>query len=175
MNVLVEFLSATLVVGLPIGLFTLALVWWATRSGHLQDSDDSKSLKSQIKAMSKSKSDAESKPQGLVEKKWAKFGGGFYGVAAFLTYLVVEVTEALEAIANVGGLASFLGQLDIGVIINALVESLTNFITAMVWPAYWMDRIDTQMTWLWFVVAYLGYWLGIKAAHQLVVKGVGSN
>ena len=167
MNLLVEVLSAVLVVGLPTGLFTLALVWWAMRSGHLQGSDDSKTLKSQIKALSKRKTEVGGHPQSLLQKKWAKFGGGFYGIVAFLTYIVVEITDALAAVANIGGLGEFLRQLDVGVLIDAFIESLTNFITAMIWPAYWMDRIDTQMTWLWFVAAYAGYWFGIKAAHQL--------
>ena len=167
MDFVVEVLSAVLLVGLPTGLFTLALVWWTLRGGHLEESDDSKSLKAQIKAISKSKSKAGSPPQSLLQKKLAKFGGGFYGIVAFLTYIVVEITEALAAVANIGGLAEFLRQLDVGVLVDALIESLTNFITAMIWPAYWMDRIETQMVWLWFVIAYAGYWLGIKVAHQL--------
>jgi hypothetical protein len=50
------------------------------------------------------------------------------------------------------------------------IEALTNFITAMVWPMYWLKRIDTDQTWVWFVVAYVGYWVGLKAAHVLIQR-----
>jgi len=54
-----------------------------------------------------------------------------------------------------------------------LIDALTNFITAMIWPMYWLDRIDTDQTWIWFVVAYAGYWAGLRAAQILVQRKSG--
>ena len=65
----------------------------------------------------------------------------------------------------------FLRQLNIGIIVSMFVEALTNFITAMVWPVYWMDRIETNQVWIWFAVAYGGYWLGLKQAQAMVRRG----
>ncbi len=43
-----------------------------------------------------------------------------------------------------------------------------NFVTAIVWPVYWMKRIDTGQVWIWFVMAYAGYWVGLKLAQALI-------
>ena len=177
-GILVEIFWAFLMAGVPIGIFTMAIVWWALHNGHFQESLDIKALEREIKAMSKSKKkdkkedDAKLHP---IQKKWAKFGGGFYGIVALFTYVVIEVIEIIDMISRFGGFISFIRQLDLDVIINMLVEALTNFIAAMVWPLYWMRRIDTDQTWVWFVMAYAGYWLGLKLAQALIRRRQGAE
>lgn len=167
MDIVIEATWALLLVGVPMALFTLVIVWWAMRNGHFLDIKSSKELKRELKAMSKQKVKSAIDNRGLINKKWAKFGGGFYGVAAFFTYIVIEATEIVTTVVNFGGLWGFLKQLDIGVILNIFIEALINFIAAMAWPLYWMGRIDTEQTWMWFVAAYAGYWLGLRLAQQL--------
>ncbi len=170
MDLLGEIFRALLLAGLPIGLFTLALVWWALHNGHFQESSDSKALEREMEAMKKAgKKRASENPvkQHPLQKKWAKFGGGFYGIVAFFTYIVVEVTDIATTMINFGGFTDFLKQLDIDLLVNVLIEALTNFITAMTWPVYWMSSIDTTNTWVWFVVAYGGYWQGLKLAQRM--------
>jgi len=177
-GLLIEFFWALLMVGIPIGIFTLAIVWWALQRGHFQETLDIKALGREIKAMSKNKKKNKKEDKldlHPVQKQWAKFGGGFYGIVALFTYVVVEVTEIIGMVINFGGFFGFLKQLGLDVIINMLVEALTNFITAMVWPLYWMDRIDTDQTWVWFVMAYVGYWLGLKLAQILVQRQRGTE
>lgn len=178
MGFLIEVFWALLMVGIPIGIFTLAIVWWSLQKGHFQESQDTRALEREIKAMSKNKKkDKKESNTKLhpVQKKWAKFGGGFYGIVAFFTYIVVEVREIITMIINFGGFFAFLKQLDLDVIINMLVEALTNFISAMIWPLYWMRRIDTDQTWVWFVMAYVGYWLGLKLAQVLSQRRQGAE
>ena len=178
MGFLIEVIWALVLVGVPIALFTLAIVWWALQQGHFKETLDTKALEREIKALSRSnkKNKKEiSAKQHPVQKKWARFGGGFYGIVAFFTYLVVEVTEIATMIINFGGFIDFLKQLDIGLIINIFIEALTNFITAMVWPLYWMKRIDTDQTWIWFVIAYAGYWAGLKLAQVLIQHRSGTE
>jgi len=170
---LIEVLWALLMAGVPIAVFTLALVWWALQGGHFQESLDPRALEREMKAMGKKnkknkKQEAENlDSQHPLKKKWGKFGGGFYGIVAFFTYIVVEVLDITTTIMNFGGFIDFLKQLEISVIVGIFVEALTNFISAMIWPVYWMDRIDTDQTWVWFVVAYGGYWLGLRMAQTL--------
>ena len=179
MGFLIEVFWALLMVGVPIAVFTLAITWWVLQRGHFQELLDTKALQREIKAMSKdykkNKKDksANNSTQHPLQKKWAKFGGGFYGIVAFFTYVVVEVTEIATMIMNFGGLIDFFKQLNIGVIIDMFVEALVNFITAMVWPLYWLKRIDTDQTWIWFVIAYVGYWAGLKMAQILVQRRSG--
>ena len=173
MGFLSEVFWALLMVGVPIAAFTLALVWWALQGGHFQEVLDTRALQREIKAMSKKNKKNPGKDSDTrhpVQKKWAKFGGGFYGIVAFFTYIVVEVIEITTMITNYGGFVDFLRQLDIGVIISVLIEAITNFITAMIWPIYWMDRIDTDQTWIWFVIAYAGYLAGLKLAQLLIQR-----
>ena len=181
MGFLIEVFWALLMVGVPIAVFTLAIVWWVLQRGHFQESLDTKALQREIKAMSKdykkNKKDKSenSSTQHPLQKKWAKFGGGFYGIVAFFTYIVVELTEIATMIMNFGGFIEFLKQLNFNVIINILIEAITNFITAMIWPLYWLKRIDTDQTWIWFVIAYAGYWAGLKTAQILIQRRSGAE
>ena len=167
MGMVVEAIWAVVLVGLPITFFTLAIAWWGIRNGHFTEINDRKELGRQMKKMSKGKIDPKNDDRDLIQKKWAKFGGGFYGVVAFFTYLVVEIGEIADLIMNIGGLWEFIKQLDVGVIIELLVNAFINFVTAMAWPLYWMNRIDTNQVWMFFLAAYAGYVLGLKLAQQL--------
>lgn len=175
MGFLIEVFWALFLVGVPVGVFTLALVWWALQGGHFKESLDTGALIREIKAMSrnnkkKKKNGAEEAAITLhpLQKKWARFGGGFYGIVAFFTYIVVEVREIFTMIMHLGGFIEFIKQLDFDVIIQMFVQALMNFISAMVWPFYWMKRIDTDQVWVWFVMAYAGYWAGLKLAQLLI-------
>jgi len=162
-----------MMVGVPIAAFTLAMVWWALQQGYFKEALDTRALGREMKAMSrkhkKNKKNKKEEDVTLhpVQKKWAAFGGGFYGIVAFFTWVVVEVTEIITMIMNFGGLIEFLKQIDFNLILHIIVEAITNFIAAMIWPVYWMKRIDTEQTWIWFVIAYGGYWLGLKLAQVL--------
>ena len=176
MEFLIEIIWALLMVGVPIAVFTLALVWWALQGGHFKEALDTRALGREMKAMSKNhKNDKKEGPDTRhpLQKKWAKFGGGFYGIVAFFTYIVIEVIEITTMIINFGGFIDFLKQLDFNLVISILIEAITNFVAAMVWPFYWMKRIDTDQTWIWFVAAYAGYWLGLRLAQTVIQRRSG--
>lgn len=175
MGFLIEVFWALFLVGVPIGIFTLALVWWSLQGGHFKESTDTDALMREIKTLTgkrkkKSKKDKEQGARELhpLQKKWAKFGGGFYGIVAFFTYLVIEVIEIITTIANLGGFIDFLKQLDFNLIIQMFVAAIMNFVSAMIWPVYWMKRVETDQVWVWFVMAYAGYWCGLKLAQMLI-------
>lgn len=163
----IEAIWAVVLVGLPITLFTLAIVWWGMRNGHFADIKDSKALGLELKALSKLKNEPEKDTRDLIYKKWGKFGGGFYGIVAFFTYIVIELTEIATMVINIGGLWDFITHLSIGIIISIFIKAIINFVVAMVWPLYWMRQIDTNQTWMFFIAAYGGYVLGLKLAQQL--------
>jgi len=172
---LIEFFWALFMVGLPIGVFTLALVWWALRGGHFKEALDTDALEREIKMMGWS--DKKRNKKGIelatgtphpLQKKWARFGGGFYGIVAFFTYIIVEVLDVVSVISDFGGFIDFLKQLNFNVIIDLIVQAVTNFVVAMAWPFYWLKRIDTDFVWIWFVMAYAGYWAGLRLAQLLV-------
>lgn len=164
-----EFFWATGMVGIPVVIFTVAIVWWAMRNGQLAGETDGKGIALKLKALAKKKGKNKGEPdkRDFIQKKWAKFGGGFYGVVAFYTYLVVEITELINMVINIGGFWAFIQHLDIGVLVSMLVNAIMNFVSAMIWPVYWSNKMHASRVWLWVLVAYAGYWLGLKAALQL--------
>ena len=179
MRFLIEVFWALLLVGLPVGAFTMALVYWVLRGTHSKESLDSGVLRREIMAVTQRKKknkknkDAdkeEKKALHPLQKKWAKFGGGFYGIVAFFTNIVVEVIEIIDMIANFGGFFDFIKQLNFDVIIDMFVQALMNFVTAIAWPAYWLNRIDTDQVWIWFLMAYAGYWAGLKLVEKLIQR-----
>ena len=98
----------------------------------------------------------------LLHGKWMKFGGGFYGVVAFYTYILVELPEVRDFFVS---LARMFEHGLVSLVIQFFIESLKNFIAAIAWPAYWLSRIQHDQ-WLWILGAYAGYWIGSKAAFR---------
>ncbi len=175
MGFLVDIFWAVCMVGVPVAAFTLVIVWWSLEKGYLSELIDTKALGLEIKAMSgkrkgKTRKEKKQAVKNLhpVQRKWAKFGGGFYGIVGFFTYLVIEFLEIIGMIRNMGGFFEFIKQFGFDVIVQLLISALTNFISALVWPLYWLQRIDAYQPWVWFVVAYGGYWVGLKLAQALV-------
>ena len=183
MGFFIEIFWALLVVGLPIAIFTLALVWWSLQGGHFKEASDTSALMAEIKAIRgkkvkkedrKTKKEEKAEKKARLEKmhplqrKWAKFGGGFYGIVAFFTYIVIEVIEIITTISNLGGFIDFIKQLNFSLVVEMFVQAILNFVNAMIWPVYWMQRIDTNQVWVWFLVAYGGYWAGLKLAQVLI-------
>jgi nitrogen fixation-related uncharacterized protein len=166
-SLLIEALWALVMVSVPVGLFTLAIAWWAMLNGHLDDVNDSQAIGLSLKNLSKNKDKSGNDERNIVHKKWAKFGGGFYGIVAFFTYIVIEMIEITTLITNFGGLWAFIKGLNLDVIIQIFIEGIMNFVSAMVWPVFWMKRIDTDQTWMWFVAAYAGYLFGLKLVQKL--------
>lgn len=169
MDLLIEIFRALLMAALPIGIFTFVLVWWALRGGHFKEALDADALQSEIKAMVETRKKSkrgEKIRQHPVQRKWASFGGGFYGVVAFFTYTVIELQDIAGTIMGFGGFMDFLRQLDISLIIDMFIEALMNFVMAVAWPAYWISSIDAAYAWVWFPAAYLGYWQGLKLAQR---------
>jgi len=71
---------------------------------------------------------------------------------------------------KIGGLIEFIKQLDFGVIISMFITAIMNFVAAIAWPWYWIEHIETNFIWLWFVVAYAGYWCGLRIALKYMQK-----
>ena len=171
--------KAIFLMGLPVAGLSFIMVWWALQRGVLDESGDLKSLQAEIDALAqqqkgKKKDDAggKVKPQKLnpLHEKWFKFGGGFYGITALYTWLLVEWSEVKDL---VGGLGDLVFRLDIGILITFFIESFMNFITAITWPLYWMSESSAGQIWIWFLVAYGAYGVGVFAAQKAAGKAWG--
>lgn len=95
----------------------------------------------------------------ILASKWVEFGGGFYGLVAVLTYILLEINEIIELFSSKLGIMAAIYELGFGSIIDFFIESLMNFIVAISWPVYWMNEGSAPF-WQWFLAAYAGYFVG---------------
>jgi hypothetical protein len=170
-----DLLNVLLKLALPVGGLSFLMVWWALRGGVLSSQESVRALSKEIDALSKArKKDRKEKKKPAkvnpVHDKWLKFGGGFYGIVALYTYGLIEFREIRETIAGLGGIREFIGSLSINLLINMIIEGLMNFIAAISWPLYWMSEFGSGQIWIWMVIAYGAYWLGIRAAQHFINK-----
>ncbi len=117
--------------------------------------------------------DDENEPQGikakaldLLNSKWVSFGGGFYGLAALVTFFVIEALEVISFVSAATGIDYFIDAISISTLIAIFVESFTNMIDAIIWFTYWPDKTGIGNAWIWLIMAYAGYQLGEFLADQ---------
>lgn len=183
-HMIATFFLASIKVGVPVAVASYLLVWWAMKKQYFGQVDNLKMLESKVKGLRSAKSqnkknkskksensnseDAEQAPEmNPFHNKWLSFGGGFYGVVGLLTYAVVELGEIRDFFSNFDGLISLITDITPDLFIGFIINSIMNFVAAIAWPWYWMDKIHTDHIWIWFIVAYIGYWAGSRyALHQ---------
>ena len=92
--------------------------------------------------------------------KWMWFGGGFYGMAALYTLVVMEAMELFNFIATFPGFDELFKNGVIPLLVTFGVTQITNLYSAFAWFIYWTQ----QSVGLWILVAYLGYMAGMQVA-----------
>jgi len=160
-----ELIVAVFKAGLPVAIASYALVWWALKKDHFGSVVSLKELNGEAKRLAK---DKESKIKAdPVHKKWLAFGGGFYGVVGLLTYAVVELGEIRDFFRQFESLSALVSSISLDLFIGLMIDAMKNFVVAISWPVYWMSDIRSDHIWIWFAVAYGGYWAGARfALHQ---------
>lgn len=169
-DLLKDLFWASLMLGLPMVVLTFCMVWWALHRGIVESKDCVDDLRKEIDAFGKQRKKQKEKDRDRINPvhgKWFSFGGGFYGLAALYTYLLVEMDEIVDFVT---GLPDLVLRLDIGLLIQFFINSLMNFITAITWPVYWMREAESGHFWLWLLVAYAAYWLGLRLAQHMAVR-----
>jgi hypothetical protein len=160
---IIEFFIASFHLGLPVLLFS----WWMMcrlyAAGLLNRDEPTKDVKLSLKALKKNwkKDDTTA---GYLEKRWMKFGGGFYGLTALLTFVWIEASEAVTFIFNFPGLATLLKDGVISLLVNTFVNQIKNFVVAIVWVTYW--PAENRYMVIWILVPYAGYFAGLKLASR---------
>lgn len=166
---LMEYFSAAFravwIVGLPLFTLSFALVWWALYRGRVEGKTF-KDLQQSMADLGKRHKDKEQNEKvDPALSKWFSFGGGFYGLVALYTWILIEWDEISDFIMGLGDLVL---RFDLGVLIRFFIDSIMNFVWAIAWPMYWLRAADNP--WIWFGVAYAGYWLGTHAAQRAFEK-----
>ena len=160
-SVIQEFISALFKAGLPMGLASFALTWWALKKDYLGQVKTFSDFESGVERLSKAENTTKTNP---VHKKWMTFGGGFYGLAGLLTYAVVEWGEIRQFFEQFSGVGDFMSRFGPGMLVDLFIDALMNSIIAFAWPIYWLSDISGEYVWVWFLAAYAGYWAGVRFA-----------
>ncbi len=161
---LYAILSALFTAGLPLFVMAFVLVALAFHRGWLAG-ESVQEIRSSIEALGKKQKGKKNRRKlDPAMGRWFQFGGGFYGLVALYTWLLIEWADVADSLSDLGGIFF---SFDPGVVFELalalFIESIINFGLAIGWPAYWLA--ESQGNWLLLLVAYAGYWLGIKAAH----------
>lgn len=167
-----QLLLACLFAGVPLFIVSLCMISWMRKSDLLDDFEDQKGLKAAMKTIKqKRKKDKNKsiKQQSRVIDKWLYFGGGFYGLMSLVTYAYIEISEIFKFISDVFtiGLVGMFSSLGIDTLIDFIVNSFVNLLTAILWFGYWPDEVNMREPLIWLLAAYIGYWYGAKTARML--------
>jgi hypothetical protein len=155
---------AFFILGLPVAVMSRYIVQRLYRSGRLRPNDDFRTLRKNVGNIKKRKGD-EAGEDNFAQQKWMKFGGGFYGITAFTTWIMIELGEALSFVGNLSVNISGIFENGIGsFIIGFFVNQLQNFVSALIWFTYWTD--DDRSMLVWVAVPYVAYLAGLFVAGK---------
>ena len=149
---------------LELGLPVAVLAWWLFyrlySRGELARNADRKALRRGLREIRKATKKSAGAEVGILQKKWMKFGGGFYGVAALWTLIVMEVTGAVSTAMNPSVLLASLDKGVFSFVVDFLVNQFLTFVAALIWFTYWNSHSDAFFTWI--LAAYGGYLVGLR-------------
>ena len=159
-----EILWAVVALGLPVTVMTWYLVNRLYQSGKITTGSDRESVKESFRQAKKDWKENKKQSTDFLEQRWLRFGGGFYGITALVTFLLIETREIAGFIFNFPGFAELFKDGVVSLLVDIFVGQIQNFVSAMVWFTYWADT--RQLMWVWAVVAYAAYWLGLSVATK---------
>ena len=165
------YLEAICKLGLPMLVFSWVIYSWLYRTDRLDrtlgrkaDAERLTAMKAEQKANRKNARRTGVKPDedSFWLGKWMWFGGGFYGLTALWTLLVMEFQEAFNFALNfVSWWEQYEGSA-LSLLIQFFVSQLANVIAALVWFSYWGEGFSL----LWVAVAWFGYLAGNEIARR---------
>ena len=122
-------------------------------------SRSARTLKEIRKAAKASKEPGDS----VLHAKWMKFGGGFYGVAAVWTLLVIEASGVISFIAHPSSLGAMFDRGLGGFIVNQVTSQISTFVQSAVWFDWWPGKRHDPVVWV--AIAYVAYIAGLNLAR----------
>ena len=159
-----HLLRAVVQLGLPVAALSWLLFYRLYHRGELARDADRKAIRSSLKQIRVESKKSKTPADSALHAKWMKFGGGFYGVAALWTLIVIESSGIVGVIVQPSSVEDmFRGGL-VDFIVNLFVSQLTTFIQAAVWFNWWSGR--QHDVFVWIVVAYAGYLAGLNLARR---------
>lgn len=168
------FFLAIFGLGLPVAALGYFLISWAIKTGRISATGDKADFEASLKSMREDHKKRKKKggqadehrqyAKSHVLDKWQRFGGGFYGTTAFYTYIWVEIGEILSFVVKMLNPDNWVFSIGIDLLINFFINSLMNFLTAIMWFNYWSGG-DYSYIWIWFLVPAVSYMIATHYAR----------
>jgi hypothetical protein len=163
--VILDILTAFFTLGIPVFLITWYLLRRLYRTGKLEQGVSFEALKNQLKGIKQS-SKEEEKSDDFLHRNWMKFGGGFYGITAVATLILIEIADLFSFIKDFPGTAALLENGLISLLVDFIINQIENFLTSILWFAHWGDGAGGII--IWALVAYGCYYLGTRASERSI-------
>jgi len=161
---IIEIFKAITLAGIPIALFSYYLIILTSTSEQTPTASNSKELKKELKNKTFIKDSEESLFKQMLRKKYIKFGGGFYGVLTFITYIHIEINQVLDFIRGFSGFKNFIDSIGLSMAVNFFIEAIMNLVLAFMWPIYWAKYMPIDSLWVWLIVAVIAHSLATRYA-----------
>lgn len=165
-----ECLKAIFLAGIPVGTFSFLMIYMAYSKGYLSLDVDIEHAFNTHKNKGATLSKQHKKELTFLHSKWVTFGGGFYGLIAVLTFVVIELTQITQFWLGVEGWNDISALFTVSTLISMFIDSILNMIKAVVWFTYWPNILPAGNFIFWMLVAYIGYRFGAKLAKKHVIK-----
>lgn len=146
-------------VGIAVFLLGFYLVCWSEKKGYLKLHKSKLSHDKHLEVMKRRIKRDKEEQSGFIGR-WMTFGGGFYGAAAVYTYTIVEIAEIARFVFKMLNPANWSFDIGIDLLVRFIINSVENFVDAIVWFGYWGDGQYGAETAVWIGVAYGTYWAG---------------
>ena len=166
--IVIELLEAVIKLGLPV----FGVSWWAIHSrykkGDIAPGADNRAVKSNLKEFRKKWRKNKKSEYNLFENKWMRFGGGFYGITALTTFILIELGDLLSFFGNITAIEDLFSNGLIDLAVNILVDQIRNFVTSVIWFTFWAD--GDRSIFIWVGIPYASYLLAVKSASRFDSK-----
>lgn len=100
---------------------------------------------------------------------WASRGGGFYGLGYVVTFIALETRSLSGDLTSVSGLVAQAAQY----LMRFSVDSFTNAISALIWPAHLFERLGGPAGLVALAAGYAAFELAIRPVMQAWLPEVG--
>ena len=160
---ILDVLKAIVIAGIPVALVSYFFTTLTSKKTPLK-AQNSKELKLELKNKKIEKNHEESAIAHMLHKKWIRFGGGFYGVLVFITYIHIEIYQIFDFVRNFTSFQNFIDSIGFAMIINFFIEAVMNLVTAFLWFFYWFKYLPIGSFWVWFIVVFIAHASATKYA-----------
>jgi len=153
---ILDFLKAIIIAGLPVALVSYFFTALTMKKAPLK-AKNSKELKIELKNTQVKKDKQENVFTHMLHKKWLHFGGGFYGVLVFITYIHIEFYQLIDFIKSFTSIQDFIDSIGLSMLINFFIEAIMNLVSAFLWFVYWYKYLPIGSFWVWLVVVFVAH------------------